>query len=69
MGVEALGIAFVVVVLGGIGSLSGALLGGLLIGIVQSMMAIIWPGGAQLMIYASMAAVLLLRPAGLLGRA
>jgi branched-chain amino acid transport system permease protein len=68
MGIEALGVAFVVVVVGGMGSFSGALLGGLLIGIVQSVMSTLWPEGARLMIYIAMAAVLLLRPHGLLGR-
>lgn len=68
MGVEALGVAFVVVVVGGLGSFGGALAGGLLIGIVQSMMATLWPPGASLMVYLAMAAVLLLRPHGLLGR-
>ena len=68
MGIEALAVAFVVVVVGGLGSFSGALLGGLLIGVVQSVMSTLWPEGARLMIYVAMGAVLLLRPAGLLGR-
>ncbi|MBE7200468.1 MAG: branched-chain amino acid ABC transporter permease [Parafilimonas terrae] len=68
MGSEALGIAFVVVVVGGLGTLSGALVGGLLIGLIQSLMSTLWPEGAQLMIYAAMALVILVRPAGLLGR-
>jgi len=68
MGVEALAVAFVVVVIGGLGSFGGALVGGLLIGIVQSLMSTIWPPGASLMVYIAMAAVLLLRPHGLLGR-
>lgn len=68
MGLEAIAIAFVIVVVGGMGSFSGALVGGLLIGIVQSLMSTIWPEGARLMIYVAMAAVLLLRPHGLLGR-
>lgn len=68
MGVEALGVAFVVVVVGGMGSFAGALVGGLLVGIVQSLMSTLWPEGARLMIYVAMAAVLLLRPHGLLGR-
>jgi len=68
MSAEALGIAFVVIVVGGLGTLSGALVGGLLIGIVQSVMSTLWPQGAQLMIYAAMAIVILIRPAGLLGR-
>lgn len=69
MGVEALAVAFVVVVVGGMGSFSGALLGGLLVGIVQSLMSTLWPPGAGLMIYVAMALVLLLRPDGLMGRA
>ena len=69
MGVEVLGIAFVAVVVGGMGSFAGALAGGLLVGIVQSMMSSIRPPGASLMIYVAMALVLLLRPNGLLGRA
>jgi len=69
MGVEALSVAFVVVVVGGMGSFAGALVGGLLVGIVQSMMSTIWPPGANLMIYVAMATVLLLRPNGILGRA
>jgi branched-chain amino acid transport system permease protein len=68
MSAEALGIAFVVVVVGGLGTLSGALVGGLLIGLVQSIMSTLWPEGAQLMIYAAMALVILVRPTGLLGR-
>ena len=54
--------AFVIVVVGGLGSFSGALVGGILIGIVQSVMSTLWPEGARLMIYVAMAAVLLLRP-------
>ena len=68
MGIEALNVAFVIVVVGGLGSFSGALVGGILIGIVQSVMSTLWPEGARLMIYVAMAAVLLLRPHGLLGR-
>lgn len=69
MGVEALGIAFVVVVIGGMGSYVGALAAGLLVGIVQSLMATLWPEGARLMIYLGMALVILTMPRGLLGRA
>ncbi|MXQ10733.1 ABC transporter permease subunit [Microvirga makkahensis] len=69
MGVEALGIAFVVVVIGGMGSYTGALIAGLLVGIVQSVMATLWPEGARLMIYLGMGLVILTMPRGLLGRA
>jgi branched-chain amino acid transport system permease protein len=68
MGVEALGVAFVAVVIGGMGSFVGALVGGLLVGIVQSLMSTFWPEGSRLMIFVAMAAVMLLRPNGLFGR-
>lgn len=68
MGIDALGIAFVVVVIGGLGSFHGTLVGGLIVGIVQSIMSTLWPEGARLMIYVAMAVVILLRPHGLLGR-
>ncbi|MNY54645.1 High-affinity branched-chain amino acid transport system permease protein LivH [compost metagenome] len=69
MGAEAIVIAFVVVVLGGIGSFSGPLVGGLIIGVTQSMMSAIWPEGARLAIFIVMAGILLVMPKGLFGRA
>lgn len=69
MGAEAIVIAFVVVVLGGIGSFSGPLIGGLIIGMTQSIMSAIWPEGARLMIFLVMVGILLIKPKGLFGRA
>lgn len=69
MGVEAISIAFVVVVIGGMGSFSGALVGALIVGLVQSISAGIWPQGTNILIYVVMALIILLRPNGLLGRA
>ncbi|MGN0933137.1 ABC transporter permease subunit, partial [Falsigemmobacter intermedius] len=69
MGVEALSIAFVVVVIGGMGSYVGALVAGILVGVVQSLMATIWPEGARLMIYIGMASIIVMMPRGLFGRA
>lgn len=66
---EALGIAFVIVIIGGMGSYSGALLAALLIGLTQSVMSGLWPPGANLMIFAAAAAIIVMRPNGLLGRA
>ena len=68
-GNEVLGIAFVVVVIGGMGSFTGALLGGLIVGLVQSFTAILWPEGTNVMIYSVMALIILLRPNGLFGKA
>ena len=45
MGDTILTLCFVVVVIGGMGSFTGAILGGLLVGIVESMMALVWPPG------------------------
>lgn len=69
MGIEALGIAFVVVVIGGMGSFGGALAGALVIGVLQSLMSSIWPEGARLIIFTAMAAIIIMRPYGLFGRA
>lgn len=68
MGLESLSIAFVVVVIGGMGSFPGALVGGLLIGILQSVLSTAWPEMARPIIYVCMAGVLLVRPYGLFGR-
>jgi branched-chain amino acid transport system permease protein len=67
MGVDMLGIAFVVVALGGLGNLPGAIVAGLLIGVAQSLVALVWPEASVAVIFAVMAAVLLVRPQGLFG--
>jgi branched-chain amino acid transport system permease protein len=59
--------SFVVVVVGGLGSFWGAVLGGLLIGELQSVTTLVFPPAANVVIYLCMAVVLLLRPQGLLG--
>jgi branched-chain amino acid transport system permease protein len=67
MGVDMLGIAFVVVALGGLGNLLGAIAAGLLIGVAQALVAAYWTEASTVVIYAVMAAVLLVRPQGLFG--
>jgi branched-chain amino acid transport system permease protein len=60
--------AFVVVVLGGLGSFPGALVGGLLVGVVESLGGLFTHGSlAQVGIFTLFILVLLVRPAGLLG--
>lgn len=59
--------SFVVVVVGGLGSFWGAVIGGLLIGELQSVTTLYFAPGANVVIYLCMALVLLLRPQGLLG--
>lgn len=69
MGVPVLAEAFVVTVVGGMGSLAGAVLAGLLVGIVVAMTSLLAPDMTKMAIFALMALVLLVRPRGLLGRA
>ncbi len=58
---------FVVVVIGGVGSFPGAILGGLIAGEIISLTSMVNPGYAYVMLFAAMTLVLLLRPHGLLG--
>lgn len=59
--------AFVVVVIGGVGSFPGAVLGGLIAGEIISLTSMVNPGYAYVMLFAAMTLVLVLRPHGLLG--
>ncbi|MEY8878646.1 MAG: branched-chain amino acid ABC transporter permease [Leptothrix sp. (in: b-proteobacteria)] len=65
MGGQVLIICFVVVVIGGIGSIKGALVAALLIGFVDTFGKVLWQQGAGALVYVLMAAILLWRPAGL----
>jgi branched-chain amino acid transport system permease protein len=67
MGVDMLGIAFVVVALGGMGNVLGAIAAGLLIGVAQAVVAAYWTEASVAVIYLVMAAVLVFRPQGLFG--
>jgi len=67
MGDTILTLCFVVVVIGGLGSFVGAILGGLIVGVVESMMILFWPPGTMIAIFAAMALVILIKPKGLLG--
>jgi branched-chain amino acid transport system permease protein len=58
---------FVVVVIGGVGSFPGAILGGLISGQILSITSMINPGYAYVMLFAAMTLVLVLRPSGLMG--
>jgi branched-subunit amino acid ABC-type transport system permease component len=73
MGMDYLVLCFVVVVVGGMGSLGGAVLAGFLLGILQSFSAMNWikeivPGIDQVIIYLVAVVILLIRPRGLMGR-
>ncbi len=73
MGMDFLVLSFVVVVVGGMGSLPGAVLAGFMLGILESFASMNWiksliPGIDQIIIYLVAIAILLTRPRGLMGR-
>ena len=69
MGIPVLAESFVVTVVGGMGSLVGAVVAGLLVGVVFSMTSLFAPEYAELSIFVLMDVVLLVRPQGLFGKA
>jgi branched-chain amino acid transport system permease protein len=69
MGIAMLVECFVVTVVGGMGSLPGAIVAGILLGIVSSLTTLVYPQMADIVIFLVMAVVLLVRPSGLFGKA
>jgi branched-chain amino acid transport system permease protein len=67
MGNELLMPAFITVVIGGMGSLTGSIVGGLLLGVAVSVATLYVPAASELVLYLMMAVVLLIRPRGLFG--
>jgi branched-chain amino acid transport system permease protein len=67
MGDDLLMPSFIAIIVGGVGSLTGTLLGGLLIGVAAAVTTVFYPAASEAVIYLIMAVVLLLRPRGLLG--
>ena len=67
MDISILGICFAVVIIGGMGSFTGAILGGLIAGIAQSIVGIFWPSASVIIIFIMMILVILIKPRGLLG--
>jgi branched-chain amino acid transport system permease protein len=59
--------SFIAIIVGGVGSLPGTLLGGLLIGVASGVTAVFFPQASEAVMYVMMAVVLLIRPRGLLG--
>jgi branched-subunit amino acid ABC-type transport system permease component len=60
--------AFVVVVVGGMGSITGAFLAAILIGQLQAFAPMFWPEGTEVIMFLAMAVVLIVRPWGLMGK-
>ncbi len=59
--------SFIAIIVGGLGSLPGTLLGGLLIGVASGVTSVFFPSASEAVIYVMMAAVLIIRPHGLMG--
>ena len=60
-------LAFVVVIIGGLGSLKGAFVGGLVVGMLDTMGRVLFPQMALFTIFVPMAVILVVRPTGLFG--
>ena len=68
MGMDVLLLAIIVIVVGGVGSIQGALLGGVLIGLIDAFGRALFPQMAMFTMYLAMVVVLAIKPSGLLGR-
>jgi branched-chain amino acid transport system permease protein len=69
MSVDLIVLAFAVVVIGGLGSMKGAFVGALLVGILKSVSFAVYPELEMLLIYLIVIAVLVFKPQGLFGTA
>ncbi len=68
MGASLVTVVFAVVVIGGMGSIIGAIISGLGLGIIEGATKVIYPEASNIVVFVIMALVLILRPAGLFGR-
>jgi branched-chain amino acid transport system permease protein len=69
MGSDLIIVVFAVVVIGGMGSIMGAIVTGFALGLVEGLTKVFFPEASNTVIFVIMAIVLLVRPAGLFGRA
>lgn len=68
MGANLIIVVFAVVVIGGMGSIMGAVITGISMGIIEGLTKVFWPEASATVIFLVMAVVLVVRPAGLFGR-
>ncbi len=68
MGAELIIVVFAVVVIGGMGSIMGAIVTGLGLGMIEGITKVVYPPASSTVVFIIMAIVLLVRPAGLFGR-
>jgi len=69
MGVDIVIVVFAVVVIGGMGSIGGAIIAGFGLGIVEGLTRVFYPEASSVVIFVVMVIVLLVRPSGLFGKA
>jgi branched-chain amino acid transport system permease protein len=69
MGSDLIIVVFAVVVIGGMGSILGSIVTGFVLGLVEGLTRVFYPQGSSVAIFVVMAIVLLVRPAGIFGRA
>lgn len=67
MGAQLIIVVFAVVVIGGMGSIGGAIVSGFALGLVEGLTKVFWPPASSTVIFFVMAVVLMVRPAGLFG--
>jgi branched-chain amino acid transport system permease protein len=68
MGTSLVVVVFAVVVIGGMGSILGSIVTGLMLGVIEGFTKVIYPEASNIVVFVIMALVLILRPAGLFGR-
>jgi branched-chain amino acid transport system permease protein len=68
MGSNIIVVVFAVVVIGGMGSILGAVASGFVLGIIEGLTKVFWPEASNTVIFVVMAIVLLVKPAGFFGR-
>jgi branched-chain amino acid transport system permease protein len=68
MGSNLVIVVFAIVVIGGMGSVMGAVLTGLALGVLEGLAKVAWPPASSIVVFVVMAVVLVLRPAGLFGK-
>lgn len=68
MGSSLVIVVFAVVVIGGMGSIFGAIVSGLVLGLIEGLTKVIYPEASSIVVFLTMAVVLIWRPAGLFGR-
>jgi branched-chain amino acid transport system permease protein len=68
MGEQLIIVVFAVVVIGGMGSIMGAIVTGYMLGIVEGLTRVFYPEGSAVVIFVIMAIVLMIKPEGLFGR-